>query len=197
LAGPLRPNYIALSRPPRVWHQTPSICSTATSAIPRPIIGDLLAFGQPLEAVPEWVSNLDLFTWRVAKAMVSRPLERARFWLQLDAIGADSFPDDTRVKTLGLGRPPIRARTEALRFDLRRRLLPDSTPDAGREVFRSAPSHGRQCLALYWPGGHRTKHRHSRETPRRGSERANGFQSSAGRRNARDASPSRLADRCL
>src|SRR5579862_5691518 len=64
----------------------------ATSAIPRPIIEDLRAFGKPVEAMLEWVGDLGLFFWRVAKAMFSRPFEGAEFLRQLDAIGAKSLP---------------------------------------------------------------------------------------------------------
>src|SRR5271166_130476 len=80
-------------RLPRVWHPTrKELCSMATSAIPRPIIEDLRAFGKPLEAILEWVGDLGLFFWRVARAMFSRPLEGAEFLRQLDAIGAKSLP---------------------------------------------------------------------------------------------------------
>ncbi|HXP83799.1 MAG TPA: ABC transporter permease [Bryobacteraceae bacterium] len=64
----------------------------ATPAIPRAAIEDLRALGKPLEDVLEWVGDLGLFTWRVAKAMVSRPFEGAEFLRQLDAIGAKSLP---------------------------------------------------------------------------------------------------------
>jgi len=59
---------------------------------PRAAIEDLRALGKPLEDVLEWVGDLGLFTWRVAKAMVSRPFEGAEFLRQLDAIGAKSLP---------------------------------------------------------------------------------------------------------
>jgi phospholipid/cholesterol/gamma-HCH transport system permease protein len=52
---------------------------------------DVRALGQPLQAVVEWVGDLGLFSWRVAKAICSRPFEGTEFLRQLDAIGAKSF----------------------------------------------------------------------------------------------------------
>jgi phospholipid/cholesterol/gamma-HCH transport system permease protein len=40
----------------------------------------------------EWVGDLGLFCWRVARAACSRPFEGAEFLRQLDAIGAKSLP---------------------------------------------------------------------------------------------------------
>jgi len=50
------------------------------------------AFGKPLQAMVEWVGDLGLFCWRVAKAIFSPPFEGAEFLRQLDAIGAKSLP---------------------------------------------------------------------------------------------------------
>jgi phospholipid/cholesterol/gamma-HCH transport system permease protein len=52
----------------------------------------LPAFGKPLQAIVEWVGDLGLFAWRVAKAIFSHPFEGAEFLRQLDAIGAKSLP---------------------------------------------------------------------------------------------------------
>jgi phospholipid/cholesterol/gamma-HCH transport system permease protein len=40
----------------------------------------------------EWVGELGMFSWRVAKAIFTRPFEGAEFLRQLDAIGARSLP---------------------------------------------------------------------------------------------------------
>ena len=40
----------------------------------------------------QWVGDLGLFCWRVAKALATPPFERAEFFRQLDAIGAKSLP---------------------------------------------------------------------------------------------------------
>lgn len=56
-------------------------------------MGDLArSFGQPLQVMVEWVGDLGLFCWHVAKALFSRPFEGAEFLRQLDAIGAKSLP---------------------------------------------------------------------------------------------------------
>ena len=65
----------------------------ATTAAPRPAMEVLArSFGQPLQAMVEWVGDLGLFCWRVAKAIFTRPFEGAEFLRQLDAIGAKSLP---------------------------------------------------------------------------------------------------------
>src|SRR5271168_1982278 len=64
----------------------------ATPAAPRTALEEVLALGQPLQAMVEWVGELGLFFWRVAKAIFSRPFEGAEFLRQLDAMGAKSLP---------------------------------------------------------------------------------------------------------
>jgi phospholipid/cholesterol/gamma-HCH transport system permease protein len=65
----------------------------ATTAAPHPALEDLArSFGKPLQAMVEWVGDLGLFCWRVARAACSRPFEGAEFLRQLDAIGAKSLP---------------------------------------------------------------------------------------------------------
>src|ERR1035438_674314 len=64
----------------------------ATTAAPLPATPGLPAFGKPLQTMVEWVGDLGLFCWRVAKAIFSRPFEGAEFLRQLDAIGAKSLP---------------------------------------------------------------------------------------------------------
>jgi phospholipid/cholesterol/gamma-HCH transport system permease protein len=65
----------------------------ATAAAPHPALEDLArSFGKPLQAMVEWVGDLGLFCWRVARAACSRPFEGAEFLRQLDAIGAKSLP---------------------------------------------------------------------------------------------------------
>jgi phospholipid/cholesterol/gamma-HCH transport system permease protein len=63
-----------------------------TTAAPRLAMEDVRAFGQPLQAMVEWVGDLGFFCWRVAKAILSHPFEEAEFLRQLDAIGAKSLP---------------------------------------------------------------------------------------------------------
>jgi hypothetical protein len=53
---------------------------------------DLRAFGKPLQTILEWVGDLGLFCWRVAKTIVSPPFEGAEFMRQQDAIGPNLFP---------------------------------------------------------------------------------------------------------
>jgi phospholipid/cholesterol/gamma-HCH transport system permease protein len=48
--------------------------------------------GEPVLAMLTWTGDLVLFSWRVAKALVTPPFERAEFFRQLDAIGAKSLP---------------------------------------------------------------------------------------------------------
>jgi phospholipid/cholesterol/gamma-HCH transport system permease protein len=59
---------------------------------PRLAMDDVRAFGKPFQAMVEWVGDLGFFSWRVAKAIFSRPFEGAEFLRQLDAIGAKSLP---------------------------------------------------------------------------------------------------------
>jgi hypothetical protein len=64
----------------------------ATTAAARPAMEDIRAFAKPLQVTVEWVGELGLFCWRVAKAVFSRPFESAEFFRQLDAIGTKSLP---------------------------------------------------------------------------------------------------------
>ena len=65
----------------------------ATTAASRlPMNDTVRAFGEPLRIMIEWVGDLGLFSWRVAKAIFSRPFEGAEFLRQLDSIGAKSLP---------------------------------------------------------------------------------------------------------
>lgn len=64
----------------------------ATTAASHPSINHSSTLGRPLHAMVEWVGDLGFFSWRVIKAIVSRPFEGAEFLRQLDAIGAKSFP---------------------------------------------------------------------------------------------------------
>jgi phospholipid/cholesterol/gamma-HCH transport system permease protein len=64
----------------------------ATTAAPRTAMEDVRTLGRPLQAMVEWVGDLGFFSWRVAKAIFSRPFEGAEFLRQLDAIGAKSLP---------------------------------------------------------------------------------------------------------
>ena len=50
------------------------------------------AFGEPVLAMLTWTGDLVLFCWRVARALVTPPFERAEFFRQLDAVGAKSLP---------------------------------------------------------------------------------------------------------
>jgi phospholipid/cholesterol/gamma-HCH transport system permease protein len=63
-----------------------------TTAGPRQAMEDLRELGRPLQAMVEWVGDLGVFFWRVAKAIFSRPFEGAEFLRQLDTIGAKSLP---------------------------------------------------------------------------------------------------------
>ncbi len=64
----------------------------AATASPRPALeDDVLAFAKPLHSMVEWVGDLGLFGWRVAKAIFSRPFEGREFLRQLDVIGAKSL----------------------------------------------------------------------------------------------------------
>jgi len=77
----------------RVWHHTRTqLCVMASTAAPRTAMEEVRALGQPLQAMVEWVGELGLFCWRVAKAIFSRPFEGAEFLRQLDAMGAKSLP---------------------------------------------------------------------------------------------------------
>jgi phospholipid/cholesterol/gamma-HCH transport system permease protein len=64
----------------------------ATTAAPRTAMEEVRVLSQPLQAMVEWVGELGLFSWRVAKAIFSRPFEGAEFLHQLDAMGAKSLP---------------------------------------------------------------------------------------------------------
>lgn len=65
----------------------------ATRAAPAPTpISSLAAIVRPMETMVEWVGDLGLFCWRVAKVILSRPFEGAEFLHQLDVIGARSLP---------------------------------------------------------------------------------------------------------
>jgi phospholipid/cholesterol/gamma-HCH transport system permease protein len=64
----------------------------ATTVVPGGVSEDVRAIGRPLQSMLEWIGDLGLFFWRVAKALFSRPFEGAEFLRQLDAIGAKSFP---------------------------------------------------------------------------------------------------------
>src|ERR1700683_4840984 len=64
----------------------------ATSAAPHPRTEGMPALGKPLQAMVEWIGDLVLFCYRVAKAILSPPFEGAEFLRQLDALGAKSLP---------------------------------------------------------------------------------------------------------
>ena len=95
-ADPTASNPVFAPGKPRfgVWHSTCRyVCDMATAAAPHPALEDLArSFGKPLQAMVEWVGDLGLFCWRVARAACSRPFEGAEFLRQLDAIGAKSLP---------------------------------------------------------------------------------------------------------
>lgn len=50
------------------------------------------AMSPPFQAMLEWVGDLGYFSWRVIKAMGTRPFEWGEFAVQMDAIGARSLP---------------------------------------------------------------------------------------------------------
>jgi phospholipid/cholesterol/gamma-HCH transport system permease protein len=64
----------------------------ATAVALRSAMEDVRAFGEPLQAMVEWVGDLGLFCWRVSRAILSRPFEGIEFLRQLDALGAKSLP---------------------------------------------------------------------------------------------------------
>ena len=65
----------------------------ASTATPRPAVSaDLDALAKPLRAPIEWLGDLGVFTWQVARAIFTRPFEWAEFLRQLDDIGARSLP---------------------------------------------------------------------------------------------------------
>lgn len=65
----------------------------ASITTPRPANSlDLGPLITSLRAPIEWLDDLVIFYWQVAKAIFSRPFERAEFLSQLDDIGARSLP---------------------------------------------------------------------------------------------------------
>ena len=75
----------------------------STTAVPPIATVKARGFGEPVLAMLTWTGDLVLFCWRVAKALVTPPFERAEFFRQLDAIGAKSLPlaclDDRSVES--------------------------------------------------------------------------------------------------
>ncbi len=64
----------------------------STTAVPRPFLQDVRAFGKPLQRMVEWMGDLGIFCWRVARSLFSLPFEGAEFLRQLDSVGAKSLP---------------------------------------------------------------------------------------------------------
>ena len=65
----------------------------ASTATPRPAVSvDLQTLTKPLRAPVEWLGDLGIFCWQVARTLLTRPFEWAEFLRQLDAIGAKSLP---------------------------------------------------------------------------------------------------------